>query len=447
MKLAEYNQFLLFFKRNFPILCIFILTLAFSVCGDASKAPFEVYNVEMLKKVGTETTRDGWTLSAHYKLTANVNMSGKEFTAIGTKSAPFTGSFDGNGKKIIGLTINNPSGNYQGMFGCIRGKKAVVKNLGLENVNITGKEYAGGVAGDISSGSVIKNCYVTGDVKGEKYIGGVAGNNHKGTIDNCYTAGSVKSSSPYGANAGGVVGANNRGTVKNCYTTGSVKGSSDNTGGVAGWNKGTIKNCYVTGDVEGGWTVGGIVGENNFHSSIIKNCYVTGDVKGGWNVGGVAGWNEGTIKNCYVTGSVKSSEGYAGGVAGKTVTGSTIRNCVALSKNVTTAISRSNIGRVTGANIGRVAGTNNGRLFSNYARRDMTMINASGRVLSITSDRKGLHGADIVRGRTATDSSWWTSVTWSKRAPWDFNTIWNPAHGDRLPTLKGAGGRQNPTVP
>ena len=213
----------------------------------------------------------------------------------GFQGTAFTGTFDGNGHKIIHFTINGSS-KYLGLFGQI-GTIGSVKNLGIENYSASGTSYIGGLAGCNSGGS-INNCYSTGTVSGSSYVGGLVGYNtcdinyyHYGSISNCYSTGTV---SGYYGDAGGLVGRNWFGTISNCYSTGAVSSASSasyNVGGLAGYNFGSINTCYSTGAASGSYCVGGLVGANE-GSSIIK-CYSTGEVSGSNYVGGLVGNNPG----------------------------------------------------------------------------------------------------------------------------------------------------------
>ena len=228
---------------------------------------------------------------------ASASDENDDWTPIGNDYGHrYTGTFDGSGKKITGLTFNNTSADYVGLFGRV-GEGGIVQNVGLEGGSITGQCYVGGVVGCNSGNSSVENCYNTGDVSGIVNVGGVVGFVY--------------------------------GTVSNCYNTGSVTATEDGAyvGGVIGQHMGTVTNCYNTGDVSSSEYVGGVVGDNN--GGTITNCYNTGDVSGNNRVGGVAGDNDnGTITNCYNTGSVTATEqyAYAGGVVGDNNVG-TIKYC------------------------------------------------------------------------------------------------------------------------
>ena len=196
-------------------------------------------------------------------------------------------SFDGDGHIIRNLTIDTvgPYNSYLGLFGYISGSSAEIKNLGLENVNITGGDYScylGGLCGGNGDwdnpGGTITNCYATGSVTnglGSRHLDGLCGSNH-GTITNCYATGSV-TGVDYSDSLGGLCGYSDHGTITNCYATSSVTGGdySDNLGGLCGRSDyGTITNCYATGLATGGYdssSLGGLCGFNN--DGTITNCY------------------------------------------------------------------------------------------------------------------------------------------------------------------------------
>ncbi|NTW88796.1 MAG: hypothetical protein HGB26_06680 [Desulfobulbaceae bacterium] len=129
----------------------------------------------------------------HYKQMANIDASatsgwdgGRGFSPIGNGSGNFTGTYDGSGHKINGLYINRPSTNYVGLFGYTY--VAIIKNLGVTNVSVSGHQHVGGLVGEngyystYQIYSTISNSYSTGSVKGDYEVGGLAGRNHGGTI-------------------------------------------------------------------------------------------------------------------------------------------------------------------------------------------------------------------------------------------------------------------------
>ena len=148
------------------------------------------------------------------------------------------GTFNGDGFTISGLNVVQDYDN-QGLFGAI-GANSIIKNVGLINININGRNNVGGIAGS-NIGGKIENCYVNGNVNvnGINNVGGIVGHN---AYDN-------------------TAGIYSRGDIRNCYTTGNIEGTGDNIGGIAGFNDNKdILNCYSLAIVSGNNAVGGIVG-------------------------------------------------------------------------------------------------------------------------------------------------------------------------------------------
>jgi len=184
-----------------------------------------------------------WTLSAHYKLTENINRdptnSGDpNWTPIGAHDRRFTGTFNGNGYTISNMVINSGD-DYVGMFSSI-GEGGKVSNLGLINVIIMGGEVVGGIAGS-NQGGAIENCFVTGSVSGAGRVGGLAGMSY--------------------------------GNVMGSYFAGNVTGS-DSVGSIVGENGGQIHFCTAISQsviaLEQNWNIGRIEGIN-YGGSLLSN--------------------------------------------------------------------------------------------------------------------------------------------------------------------------------
>ena len=273
---------------------------------------YEVYNAEGLKNIA-ELVNEEWKLGINITLTGNIDLKGIDWTPIGKDdNKAYTGTFDGNGKTITGLTVTG-SYKYAGLFGDID-ENGTVKNVVLEGVQITSDNssgYAGGVAGD--SWGTIENCSVSGSVSGTTFAGGVVGSQWGGSITGCNSSATVKGV----IFAGGIAGETNSGaSLTGCYATDDVTVENDGTnnshaGGVVGYNGGgTLTACYATGSVTGSGSgtiyVGGVTGSNNL--GILTACYhAKGDVSGPTGTtGGVAGRNfkgsmsgGGIITACY----------------------------------------------------------------------------------------------------------------------------------------------------
>ncbi len=262
------------------------------------------------------------SLGGDFIQTSNIDLGtylsngGAGWSPIGTSNTPFTGTYDGNGFKISNLYINRPSANNIGLFGFTT-ETASLKNITLENINVTGRNAVGGLVGQ--NGGTISNCHASGSVDGVFYVGGLVGQNG-GTISNCHASGTVNSISTVddpSANVGGLVGLNS-GTISNSYAEGNVTYETGPflwyVGGLVGENFGTIGNSYATGKVKGTDHVGGLVGCNH---GTIGNSYATGKVEGITQVGGLIGSNYGTIGNSFWDTDTSGQTTSAGGT-GKT---------------------------------------------------------------------------------------------------------------------------------
>ncbi len=212
-------------------------------------------------------------------LTADIDLTGKDWTPIGTSfSNKYTGTFDGGGHTIKGLTVTT-NDQFVGLFGSI-GYAGTVKNVMMEDVQITSNRssgFAGGVAG--YSDGTIENCSVSGSVSGTVYVGGVVGAQWEGSITGCSSSATVKGM----VYVGGVVGQPNGNTITltACYATGNViieiaPKKNIAGGGLVGMNAGSILACYATGNVTstgsstGQVHIGGLLGDTY---TTVTACY------------------------------------------------------------------------------------------------------------------------------------------------------------------------------
>ena len=236
----------------------------------------------------------------------------------------FTGAFDGNGFRIMNLTIDS-SDVYIGLFGYVDDPNAEIESLGLIDPNITGSTIVGSLVGFFVGAGPITNCYAEGgSVIAETGSAGGLVSSSGGNITNCHSTLTVKGVGI----VGGLVGFG--GTIKDSYATGDIISSSrssdwDGVGGLAGtffaYSGGTITGSYATGNVTGLANVGGLVGMSGAPFPLpevrgptaITNCYATGNVVAEGVAGGLVGTNhdediEVAISNCYATGSVTGGE-------------------------------------------------------------------------------------------------------------------------------------------
>lgn len=222
------------------------------------------------------------------KLTANINLNGKTWMAIGTDSNKFAGTLDGDSHTVSGLVTTGLVGELA--------EGGVVENLRVNCAIVSTSSLLGGVAN--SSAGTIRNCMVSGSItfssggyNGASAIGGIAGRNTgNGVISGCVS----------------------RAVVKDAYDN-STYGTSAPLGGIAGYAYGVVENCYFTGTLAVKKTQpnkiiqqkrGGLVGELNANAEL-KGSYVAGEF-------------------------AIADESKFGAVVGKVNSGATITNCAYL---------------------------------------------------------------------------------------------------------------------
>lgn len=296
-------------------------------------------------------------LSGKYHLTADIDLSGSDWTPIGdnsdnSKNSRFTGVFDGQGYTIYNLTVSEENNIYGGLFGYADG--GMIKNVGVENISIEKAMFSGAICG--VNNSLIYNCYSRGLVASNEYSGGICARNYKDieycyslcdvSVDNddlslsggicgqnfanlgyCFNKGKVEASSESYAAVGGICGSAVEGSmVTRSYNTGTIDANAERIayiGGICGWteivysveesdsetvDKGnTIKQCYNTGDlysVSVYPVMGGICGGNEC-GMIISECYNAGNIYSSfdnieeYDIGGICGYSSYDVSNCY----------------------------------------------------------------------------------------------------------------------------------------------------
>ena len=247
---------------------------------DSNTNTYTVYNADGLMNIA-ELVNGGKT-DINITLDKNIDLTGKDWTPIGTDyDNSYTGTFDGGGHTITGLTITT-NDEYAGLFGYLGnfGKFGTVKNVVMDGIQITCNHrlgYAGGVAG--FSWGTIENCSVSGSISGTVSVGGVVGVQRDHPITGCSSSATVKGT----FNVGGVAGQTIFGaTLTACYATGNVIIEIDRTqnisgGGLVGFNDGiSLLSCYATGNVTstgsstGYVHIGGFLGDNYI---TVTACY------------------------------------------------------------------------------------------------------------------------------------------------------------------------------
>jgi hypothetical protein len=248
------------------------LILASAGCGAAGETASDE-GVSVAKQAlgspnPTPTDIRDWTglttmvSNGNYRLTADINAGGKTWTPKN-----FTGTFDGNGKRIYDLTIN-VSGDA-GFFSTI--STAIVKNVKFTNLKVTGTWMVGGLAG-FNQDSVVERIVVEGTVTSNNGFaaGGIFGEMMGGSIDRSYVKGTVNGSLYYIGGLVGFLGAgvdDDHGSISRSYSQSSVSPTTTDTsrlvyaGGIVGGSfAANVHDVYVVGNVTGRGAVGGLVG-------------------------------------------------------------------------------------------------------------------------------------------------------------------------------------------
>ena len=247
---------------------------------------------------------NGGKTDINITLDTDIDLTGKDWTPIGTDyDNSYTGTFDGGGHTITGLTVTT-NDEFAGLFGYLD-RAGTVKNVVMDGIQITCNHRlgsAGGVAG--YSWGTIENCSVSGSVSGKLYVGGVVGVQMGGPITGCSSSATVKGT----LDVGGVAGQTNFGaTLTACYATGDVTLEIDPKkniagGGLVGFNGGSsLLACYATGNVTstgsstGNVHIGGFLGDNY---TTVTACYWKNNQEKG------IGYNKKSTEATKVDGSV-----------------------------------------------------------------------------------------------------------------------------------------------
>lgn len=339
------------------------------------------------------------SLHATYKLSQDIDcsasstwLSGKGFTPIGSVNSPFTGTLNGDGHRVKGLTINLPSDNYAGLFSAISG--GTVKNIEFTEAQIMSKGYSGIVVGKASNHTLLSNIQVDGLVKGDKNIGGVAGEIENSNIENSYSSVNVTGDNTVGGLVGNI---SSQSLVSKSNATGVATGTG-NVGGLIGsvYSQSTVTKSSFLGNVvsNSNSQVGGLVG--SLADSIVEESFA--DVRLiGPNIGGLVGFvTRATIDNSYAV--IPKGRGLANSLN----SGSNVKNSYAIG-----------------------FGEPSGNLVQYIT--DSTITNSYYDDIST--------GTNTGRGIAKTTSEMKSNSTY---IGWDFSTIWsiNPSINNGFPFLR-----------
>lgn len=223
-----------------------------------AEAPFVITCLEDLEWFRDDVNAGNDYYKKVVKLDADIDLANAEWTPIGYMGATFKGTFDGGDHTISNLTItkttdNTAANNSIGFFGRTD-SPAVIENLTIENVDITGSLYVGAVVGFGYTGSKIENVTVKGDIAIDAwwYAGGIGGNGYMNLVNNCHVIGNDGSyiKGVDGSYIGGIWGFRGEGghKITNCTVENIDISGVDRVGAISGilHYGNTIADCTAT---------------------------------------------------------------------------------------------------------------------------------------------------------------------------------------------------------
>lgn len=213
--------------------------------------PHRISTAAQLAKIGDLT--EGYDWDDAYKLEADIDLSGygagAGWSPIGTAFEAFEGVLDGDGHTIANLKIDRPSTDSVGLFRII--SHAEIRNLALTNIDITGKNQTGGLAG-YAIESDIRHVAANGSVEGASNVGGLIGvlTGSTSGVEQSYAAVRVAG----GSLLGGLIGSNSdAGNVAASFWDTQLSGQSASAGGTGKTTAEMLTKATYTDE---GWTFG-----------------------------------------------------------------------------------------------------------------------------------------------------------------------------------------------
>ncbi|MDD4703522.1 MAG: T9SS type A sorting domain-containing protein [Bacteroidales bacterium] len=242
-----------------------IITARTSWQGDGTQNnPFIINNVKDLLIISNNVMNGTTYLGQYLKMSCDIDFnsstvdSSQFFTPIGGWTSPttniisrvFQGNFDGNGHKILNLTVNKPGNGNVALFGYVKDNE--IKNLGVVGCTFIGKTNVAGFVGHTNN-SIITNCYSKSNIHATSdeqnaTAGGMVGNFYGNSVmNNCFAEGTINASG-IGMNVGGLIAYNSGSTIKNSYSRNRfyvTGGNSSLVGGLVGYNyASSVYNSY-----------------------------------------------------------------------------------------------------------------------------------------------------------------------------------------------------------
>ena len=286
--------------------------------------PYQIATAEQLAKLAKEVNAGGESThrGEYFILTADIDLAAHVWTPLGYESyssgggsmQAFSGYFNGNGKTVTGLYVDERGRNRSaGLFGCV---VSYSEEPVIQNLTVTGAQV---YAGDGTDSNEMQ--YGAGVLIGRITINGSSSAQYT-VVKDCAVSGMVDSA----MYAGGLVGDANYVHFENCQADVQVKGISTSGGFVANAFESAFEDCVARGDVESqGWSTGGFAGIL-FCGTKVTHCAAFGDVEASdWNLGGFVGYAEEdiSIQNSIAMGTVTSHvtqwDPKAGGFVGTAV--------------------------------------------------------------------------------------------------------------------------------
>lgn len=271
-------------QRGAALLTVLALLCTLTLPAAAASDTVTLATVQDFTNFSKQCTRDTWSQGITVELTADLDLSGSDFTPVPI----FQGTFHGNGHTISGFSFEK-KGSKTGLFRTLTAS-AVVEDLTVEgDLAPQGSASQAGLLVGENYGTVSR-CAARGSVSGQEDIGGLVGlNGESGYIQSCTSAAAVTGVT----NVGGITG-QNLGAVENSSNTGEINTQADqetptSVGGIAGLSRGTIRGCTNSGAVgyqHVGYNMGGIAG---LQSGEISTCSNTAPIQGRKDVGGIVG--------------------------------------------------------------------------------------------------------------------------------------------------------------
>ena len=228
-------------------------------------------------EISTEAQLKAIDLNGDYVLTQDITLSDNEWTPIGTSDRPFTGTLDGKGFTIKGLTVGNGANDNKAFFGFTNG--ATVKNIAFTSAVVKGHNQAAIVVAQAKS-STLSNIYVSGVVTGRDHVGTIAGDARDNTtITNCVSTAAALSTEHQG---GGIAGWTNNSTFSYNIAYGAVTAPSNGAGGITGMVDDNGKTEYISNLSAAPYIKGGNDRTHGINGWCGGNCSNTGNNNLSW---------------------------------------------------------------------------------------------------------------------------------------------------------------------